>query len=162
MINNNFSFPPLTLPRRQNGHLPTLFPLTSGASERPLALPFRPIEPTAPNCLPNRQTRCSARGCCEACYQNRKNLWISRPIRRPETRMKATHRATAHPAQASRIAPQPSRPRLSDFRLPGFQTARRRLACEIWIQNFAEKLDKPSTAPVNTAQGAINSGKICG
>ncbi|MGP1518017.1 MAG: hypothetical protein ACTTJV_10415 [Ottowia sp.] len=86
-----------------------------------------------------------------------------RAARNPhETRMKAAQCATAHSAQASRIAPQPSRPRLSDFRLSGFQTARRRLACEIWIQNFAEKSGKPPAAPVNTAQGAIKTGKICG
>ena len=113
-------------------------------------------------CSKNRQTLRNARQYCETRYQNRKNLWISRPIRRPETRMKATHRATANPAQASRIAPQPSRPRLSDFRLPGFQTARRGHAREIWIQNFDEKTGKPAAAPFNAAKHAIKTGEICG
>ena len=30
-----------------------------------------------PDCSPNRQTRRSARPCCVACYQFRKNLWIT-------------------------------------------------------------------------------------
>ena len=50
---------------------------TQAGKSAPAAFPFQQARQADSACLLNKQTARSARQCCEACYQFRKNLWIT-------------------------------------------------------------------------------------
>ena len=97
-------------------------------------------------CSFNQQTAWNPRGCCEVRYQNRKNLWITRPSR-------GTLNAESKPISESRLADSGRKPTFF-----GLSPSSR------WSRSprVARQTGKPPAAPVNIAKSAMFFEVFCG
>mgnify|MGYP000892331776 CR=1 FL=1 len=97
-------------------------------------------------CSFNQQTVWNPRGCCEVRYQNRKNLWITRPSR-------GTLNAESGTISESRLADSGRKPTFF-----GLSPSSR------WSRSprVARQTGKPTAAPVNIAKSAMFFEVFCG
>ena len=92
-------------------------------------------------CLLNRQIARSARGCCDECYQFRRNLWITRFFGVCGWDLGEWMPCAAMGWAGSAVC---------------------LWVAHVCLHDFAYQIGKSPAAPVNTAKYAINSVEICG
>ena len=151
------AFPPPTF------RFPTFrFPVFNFPFFQRHALAARPIPERCPACvkfgykisLKNQANRPQRPSMLRSALSIQEKSVDKSAIGRPEIRMDAAPCATAHPARTSRMAPQPSRPRLSGFRFssgapsPPAPIPERRPACvkfgyKISLKNQANRPQRP-------------------